>query len=352
MKAASLLILATLEVALISDCEGYFQHSTRLAHEYRTFSRQQALQLSNIPKEENLEGGWRRESLSEGGIGGQQLPFRRKKQKPLQERRGARPMSAKEQKQRAKFEEPKLPVIPRLHAPADRVPLDTLQVGQKLSGRVISVTKFGMFVDVGSKKDGLVHIKDVSKDYFVHNLQKRYHPGQDLVVWVKFVDETRKKLGLQLFPVTLDEGADEQGAEPRAALSSLKEQAPIKGKVVRVSNYGVYLDVGCSSDAFVPRRRMQIGRRRRSFQPWEILPLGSVVNGWVYSVDPIRSRAQVLLLLLLSLFLSFLLSSLSISVSVSSVSYRGCLCKRVHAKLNQPKLSHMSSQYSPSIIDY
>lgn len=52
-----------------------------------------------------------------------------------------------------------------------------------------------MFVDVGSKKDGLVHIKDVSKDYFIQDLQSRYSPGQDVDVWIKFADGDKWKLG-------------------------------------------------------------------------------------------------------------------------------------------------------------
>jgi Ribonuclease G/E len=31
--------------------------------------------------------------------------------------------------------------------------------------------RFGMFVDIGSKRDGLVHVKDISKDYFINNHQ-------------------------------------------------------------------------------------------------------------------------------------------------------------------------------------
>ena len=58
-----------------------------------------------------------------------------------------------------------------------------------------------MFVDVGSQKDGLLHIKDVSRDYFIQDLESRFIPGQDVDVYVKFVECDSKKLGLQLYPV-------------------------------------------------------------------------------------------------------------------------------------------------------
>jgi transcriptional accessory protein Tex/SPT6 len=56
-----------------------------------------------------------------------------------------------------------------------------------------------MFVDIGTKKDGLVHIKDVSRDYFLNDLTGKFSPGQDVDVWVKFIEEKDSKLGLQMF---------------------------------------------------------------------------------------------------------------------------------------------------------
>ena len=88
-----------------------------------------------------------------------------------------------------------------------------------------------MFVDIGTKRDGLVHVKDISKDYFINNHQsviatilrrvlenlsnlllsnylfqlllknQKFIAGQDIDVWVKFVEEETSKLGLQMFPV-------------------------------------------------------------------------------------------------------------------------------------------------------
>ena len=43
---------------------------------------------------------------------------------------------------------------------------------------------------------------DVSQDYFVQDLNKLFKAGQDLDVWVKFINVNDYKLGLQLFPLT------------------------------------------------------------------------------------------------------------------------------------------------------
>jgi len=38
---------------------------------------------------------------------------------------------------------------------------------------------------------------------------------------------------------------------------------------------------------------MNINRRQRKYRPWEIVPLGSVVEGFVFAVDPARERVEL-----------------------------------------------------------
>ena len=113
---------------------------------------------------------------------------------PLDQRKGARPLTRAERKAKELYEGAQPPEVKRKEI-ENRCELDELEVGQQIRGRVISVKDFGMFVDVGSRKDGLVHVKDVSKDYFIQDLQSRFLPGQDVDVWVKFADKDKWKLG-------------------------------------------------------------------------------------------------------------------------------------------------------------
>ena len=73
-------------------------------------------------------------------------------------------------------------------------------------------------------------------------------------------------------------------------LNSIRITGPIEGKVTRVSDFGVFLDVGVGFDAFLHRKKMRIGKKRRSLKSWELYPIGSLVKGWVHSCDIERSR--------------------------------------------------------------
>jgi predicted RNA-binding protein with RPS1 domain len=149
-----------------------------------------------------------------------------------------------------------------------------------------------MYVDIGTKKDGLVHIKDVSRDYFIQDLKSRYAPGQDIDVWVKFVDGDKWKLGLQLFPLqpSISSSNGPDPSRERVYINSLVSKSLVDGTVARVSNFGVFIDIGAEVEAFLHRRKMKIVRKRRREQPWELYPLGSKVSVYIHSVDLAKRR--------------------------------------------------------------
>ena len=163
------------------------------------------------------------------------------------------------------------PKVQRLHLTSDRKELTSFAIGQKMKGylhviiliqfkfltllrlligRIISIKPFGFFVDIGAVKDGLVHVRDISKDYFIQNHQAKFTPGQDIDVWIKFIEG--EKLGLQCFPVTPRLG--EKNPALAVDINDVNEGDMVTGVVVRVSNYGVYVDIGCEVDAFLAAR--------------------------------------------------------------------------------------------------
>jgi len=167
---------------------------------------------------------------------------------------GSRPLTRAELKAKEQYEASRDPYVQRQldkNSP-DRVALSSLSAGQKLKGRIISIKPFGLFVDVGSAKDGLVHIKDISKDYFVQDHTRQFSPGQEVDVWVKFADEENNKLGLQMFPNPNPTAASGPGSGAGAAvggdaaalLAELGVGEPVEGTVVRVSRFGVFVDIG------------------------------------------------------------------------------------------------------------
>ncbi len=75
--------------------------------------------------------------------------------------------------------------------------VDDLTVGMQLEGRVSNVTNFGAFVDVGVKRDGLVHISELS-DQWVADPKEFVKVGQIVKVKVLEVDQERGRVALSM----------------------------------------------------------------------------------------------------------------------------------------------------------
>ena len=145
---------------------------------------------------------------------------------------------------------------------------------------------------MGAKRDGLVHVKDISKDYFIQNHEQKFIAGQDIDVWVKFIEPKSERLGLQMFPQVARAGRAPVSPSS-VSLDDFEEEDEVSGTVVRVSNYGVFVDIGAGVDAFLPRRKMKMTKRMRSYKPWEIAPLGSKVDGIIHELDQDRKRISL-----------------------------------------------------------
>ncbi len=75
--------------------------------------------------------------------------------------------------------------------------LDDLEVGMELTGTVLNVVDFGLFVDVGLKDSGLVHISRMA-DRFISNPHELVSVGDVVTVWVIEVDRERKRVALTM----------------------------------------------------------------------------------------------------------------------------------------------------------
>lgn len=75
--------------------------------------------------------------------------------------------------------------------------IDDLHIGQELTGKVNNITAFGVFVDLGLKENGLIHISQLS-DKYISSPNEVARMGQILKVRVIDVDASRGRIALTL----------------------------------------------------------------------------------------------------------------------------------------------------------
>ena len=79
----------------------------------------------------------------------------------------------------------------------DVLEIKDLKPGMELKGTVRNVIDFGAFVDIGVHQDGLVHISQIC-DRFIRHPSEVLSVGDVVTVWVKEVDEKKKRISLTM----------------------------------------------------------------------------------------------------------------------------------------------------------
>jgi uncharacterized protein len=75
--------------------------------------------------------------------------------------------------------------------------INDLDIGVELNGIITNMTNFGVFVDIGVKQDGLVHISQISQKFIKHPSEV-VSLGQQVKVRVLELDIPRKRINLTM----------------------------------------------------------------------------------------------------------------------------------------------------------
>ncbi|PIE85176.1 hypothetical protein CSA08_03470 [Candidatus Gracilibacteria bacterium] len=84
--------------------------------------------------------------------------------------------------------------------------ISDLEVGQVVEGTVKNILDFGIFVDIGVKKDGLVHVSQIA-DKYISNPADEVEVGQKIKVKITGIDLEAGKIQLSMKEVSSEENA-------------------------------------------------------------------------------------------------------------------------------------------------
>ncbi|MDA8241134.1 MAG: 30S ribosomal protein S1 [Nitrospiraceae bacterium] len=109
-------------------------------------------------------------------------------------------------------------------------------VGQKISGKVKSLTDFGAFVGLPEGVDGLIHISDLSWTKHVKHPSEILKKGQKVDVVVLAIDAENEKMSLGLKQLEPDPWIE-------VIPSRFRLGDVVQGKVLRVTDFGIFIEL-------------------------------------------------------------------------------------------------------------
>lgn len=154
---------------------------------------------------------------------------------------------------------------------------DKISSGEPVEGKVTSVTDFGAFVDVGGV-EGLVHLSQLSRQR-VESPSDAVQVGQDVKVKVLKIEKGGDRISLSMKALEPDPW---KTADDKFGIGET-----FTGRVVRSSDFGLFVDVGEGIEGLLHSSQLEIGKSLSDY------PEGSELTGWVRDVDAGRRRLSL-----------------------------------------------------------
>ena len=159
--------------------------------------------------------------------------------------------------------------------------LKNLKEGDIVEGAVKNFTDYGAFIDLGGM-DGLLHITDISWGRIGHPSEK-LSMGDRIKVKVLHFDREKEKVSLGLKQVLPD------------PWESVPKRYPVgsrtKGKVVNVTDYGVFIELGEGVEGLV--HISELTWSKKMIHPSKIAHIGDTVEVMVLDCDPVKRRISL-----------------------------------------------------------
>jgi len=152
-------------------------------------------------------------------------------------------------------------------------------VGMRIKGKVRNLTSFGAFVEIEPGIDGLIHISDMSWTKRVQHPSEVVKKGDEVEVLILNVDAENKRISL---------GLKQAQEDPWLRIGeTYPVGTELRGRVLRLMDKGVVVDLGHDIEGFVPMSQLGIPDIQN---PADAVKEGQAIEMKVLEVDPIHHR--------------------------------------------------------------
>jgi small subunit ribosomal protein S1 len=152
-------------------------------------------------------------------------------------------------------------------------------VGSRISGKVKSITDFGLFVELTEGIDGLVHVSDLHWTKKIKHPSELFKKGDDVEAVVLGIDVDNERISLGIKQLT----EDPWSAVPKRYPAG----ARVRGAVTSVTDFGVFVQIEEGVEGLIHVSQLSTERVDR---PASLYKIGDEVEAEVTQVDAREKR--------------------------------------------------------------
>lgn len=152
---------------------------------------------------------------------------------------------------------------------------EKVAVGSVITGKISSITDYGLFVEIDKGVEGLVHISEVSWTDRISNLADKFKVGQEISVLVVSMDKENRRMSLSI--KQLEKNPWEAVGE------SFKVGDKIKGKISNITDFGIFVQLMPGIDGLV--HISDLSWTEHIDHPADVYKRGDEVEAVILSID-------------------------------------------------------------------
>jgi len=160
---------------------------------------------------------------------------------------------------------------------------ENFAIGTKITGKIVSLTDYGAFIEIEPGVEGLIHVSEMSWTKKVRHPSKIVELGEMVEAIVKDLDVERKRISLSLKEV--------QANPWKLALDRYPVGCIVKGSVRNVTDFGIFVGLDEGIDGLV--HVSDISWKQRQFKPSDVATKGDEIEVKVLNIDVEQERLSL-----------------------------------------------------------
>lgn len=161
--------------------------------------------------------------------------------------------------------------------------MQSLKEGQVVKGKIVSLQKFGAFVDIGGMQ-GLLPMSEIGWGR-TEDINDALKVGEEVEVAVLKIDREKDRISLSLKRMLVDPWEKVESGYPEGSVHA--------GRVSRLTNFGAFITLEAGIDGLLHISRLGAGKRIK--HAGEILKQGQDIEVKIEKVDRAAKRLSLIL---------------------------------------------------------